>query len=166
VREATRQPLLIRDARSKDRHFVLETAQRLAAFGPPPWRSAAEIVAAEVRALDQFFDHPAAGSALLVAEGDDGGPLGFAYLESARDYFTGEAHGHLSIISVSSAGEGRGVGSALMQAAADWSRAKGFRRLTLNAFEGNARARSVYEHLGYRVETIRYVKMLDEDQGT
>jgi hypothetical protein len=33
----------------------------------------------------------------------------------------------------------------------------------LNAFDGNSRARAVYEHLGYRIETVRYVKLLDED---
>lgn len=156
----------VREATAKDRPFVRETARRLAAFGPPSWRTADEIVDAEVRVLDEFFDRPKAGSSLLIAERDESEPLGFAYLETARDYFTGEDHGHLSIISVSQTGEGQGVGRALMHAAAAWARASGFRRLTLNAFDGNARARAVYEHLGYQVETLRYVKLLDEVHET
>jgi RimJ/RimL family protein N-acetyltransferase len=32
--------------------------------------------------------------------------------------------------------------------------------LTLNVFAGNARARGVYERLGYAPETLRYVKAL------
>ena len=48
-----------------------------------------------------------------------------------------------------------------MRAAEDWARANGYSRLTLNVFEGNARARAVYEKFGYQVETIRYVKLID-----
>jgi RimJ/RimL family protein N-acetyltransferase len=36
-------------------------------------------------------------------------------------------------------------------------------RLTLNVFEGNARARRVYERAGFAVETVRYVKRLSRD---
>jgi len=75
-------------------------------------------------------------------------------------YFTGERHGHVSIIAVSEAGEGKGVGSTLMRAAEEWARSSGCGRLTLNVFEANGRARAVYERLGYRVETLRYVKVL------
>jgi GNAT superfamily N-acetyltransferase len=56
--------------------------------------------------------------------------------------------------------EGRGIGSALLQAAADWSRDQGFDRLTLSVFAGNRRAQNVYERHGFRPETARYVKTL------
>ena len=150
--------ITIRTATPADRDFVIETARRFAAFGPPPWRSAAEVVGGEVRCLDAFFDGGMQGSVLLIAEAD--GPAGFAFLEHATDYFTGERHGHLGMVAVTETAEGRGAGAALLGAAQAWSRAQGYTRLTLNVFEGNARARRVYERAGFRVETVRYTKQL------
>jgi GNAT superfamily N-acetyltransferase len=153
--------IVIRSATPADREFVLGTTPRLASFGPPPWRQAGEIVAGETRTLETFFASPPQGSALLIAEGAGGQPLGYMYLQSGQDYFTGERHGHVGIIAVALTGEGKGIGHALMLAAERWARSNGYRRLTLNVFEGNARARRVYEHLGYEVETMAYVKFLD-----
>ena len=149
----------IRAGTAADRDFVVETARRFAAFGPPPWRTAQEVVAGEVRCLDDFFDGGLQGSTLLVAE-EAGRPVGFAFLEHHTDYFTGDRHGHLGMIAVTEAAEGRGAGAALLHAAEEWTRAQGYAKLTLNVFEGNARARRAYERDGYLVETLRYVKHL------
>ena len=153
----------VRPARADDRAFVLATAVRLAEFGPPPWRTAEEVVAAESRVLHAFFDAsaPGEGIALLVAEGENGERLGFAYLETLIDYFDRRPHGHVAELAVAREAEGRGAAGALLEAAADWSRALGHRSLTLNVFEGNRHARAVYEKRGFRPETLRYVKTLD-----
>jgi GNAT superfamily N-acetyltransferase len=156
-----RREVRIRHARPEDEPFVLDTSARLAAFGPPAWRTAAELVEGERRTLRAYFASPPPGAALLVAEADDdGGPLGFVYLESQIDYFTQERHGHVGIIAVSAAAEGSGAGRTLMTAAEDWARAQGFARLTLNVFDGNDRARRLYERAGFLPETIRYTRML------
>ena len=84
---------------------------RLGAFGPPPWRTSDEIGEADARVVRAFFDDPPAGASLLVAE-SDGAPLGFIYLETLRDYFVGEEHGHVGILAVTEAAEGRGAGEA------------------------------------------------------
>jgi GNAT superfamily N-acetyltransferase len=150
----------IRPALPSDRAFVRAAADRLAAFGPPPWRPKEDVVDGERRTLEAFFAAPPAGSALLIAESEEGGPLGFTYLEQVQDYFTLEAHGHVGILVVTRAAEGTGVGRALLQAAEDWARERGYRTLALNVFEGNRGARAVYEHLGYVPETLRYIKVL------
>ena len=150
----------IRPAGPGDRAFVLATVLRLGDFGPPAWRTAAEIGEADARILRGFFERPAPGAALLVAE-EDGAALGFVYLEVLRDFFDGVEHGHVSVLAVARAAEGRGVGGALMRAAEDWARERGYGKLTLNVFEGNVRARAVYAHLAYRPETMRYIKFLD-----
>lgn len=149
----------IRPASIGDRDFVIETARRFAAFGPPPWRTPQEVVAGEVRCLDEFFDGGMRGSTLLIAD-EDGRPAGFAFLEHHTDYFNGDRHGHLGMIAVVKEAEGRGVGAALLQAADDWARAQGYAALTLNVFAGNDRARRVYERAGFTVETVKYVKPL------
>lgn len=152
--------LAIRPAGPGDRAFVLATVLRLGDFGPPPWRTPAEIGEADARILRGFFERPAPGAALLVAE-EDGAALGFVSLEVLRDFFDGAEHGHVSVLAVARDAEGRGVGGALMRAAEDWARERGYGKLTLNVFEGNARARAVYAHLAYRPETMRYIKFLD-----
>lgn len=149
----------VRPGRDDDRDFVIETARRFAGFGPPPWRTPHEIVGGEVRSLDEFFDRGLQGATLLVAE-SAGEPAGFAFLEHVTDYFTGERQGHLGMIAVAEAVEGHGIGAALLSAAEDWARTHQYSQLTLNVFEGNVRARRMYERAGYRVETLRYVKLL------
>lgn len=150
----------VRDGTAADRDFVIATAQRLAAFGPPPWRSADEVVAGEVRYLHEFFAGHLKGPLLLVATGADEQPIGFALLEPAVDYFSGESHAHLGMIAVTEAAEGTGASTALMRAAEKRARAQGFTKITLNVFEGNRRARRFYEKLGFAVEIVRYVKAL------
>jgi GNAT superfamily N-acetyltransferase len=154
-----RRAVAVRPATAGDRGFVLATARRLADFGPPPWRSVEDVVRREQRALAEFFDRPEPSSALYVAtRGDE--PLGFIFLTTADDYFTGEHVGHVDIIAVEERGEGQGVGGALMREAEQWGRARGYRRLTLNVFDRNDRARRIYEHLGWRPETLHYIKVL------
>ena len=158
--------VIVRDATVDDRDFVITTAVRLAEFGPPPWRTPNEIVTREQQALKDFFDRPVSGTALLIAGRPDGKQLGYVYLETHRDYFTAEQLAHVSTLAISESVEGTGVGSALMRAAEEWARAKGYQGLTLNVFEGNIRAREIYEHLGFRVETLHYVKALDGQSKT
>jgi ribosomal protein S18 acetylase RimI-like enzyme len=64
------------------------------------------------------------------------------------------------VLAVSDEAEGRGVGSALLDACESWARARGSDRLTLHAMVANTRARTLYERRGYVGELVRYVKML------
>jgi GNAT superfamily N-acetyltransferase len=155
--------IAVRPACASDREFVLATAERLSAFGPPPWRTPAEVVEGEAKTLRAFFEAQPKGTVLLVAEDESGTPLGFAYLETLRDYFLGTEHAHIGILSVAAEAEGRGAGGALLAAAEDWARGRGHDRLTLNVFERNARARAVYAHRDFHPESLRYVKILGEE---
>lgn len=150
----------VREAVPADREFILETADRLGEFGAPPWRTAGEIVAGEVRTLLRHFSSPAEGQALLVAEHPAGQRLGFVYVESLKDYFRGEMHGHVGILAVAGEAEGRGAGRALLEAAEAWAKSRGYGFMTLNVFDRNRRARKVYERAGYTAETLRYRKGL------
>jgi GNAT superfamily N-acetyltransferase len=100
------------------------------------------------------------GPVLRIAE-EDGVPLGFGFFEPAVDYFTDRPDGHVGMVAVTEAAEGRGAGAALMRAAEDWARRNAYPRLHLNVFDGNARARRFYERLGFAVETVRYVKTIE-----
>jgi ribosomal protein S18 acetylase RimI-like enzyme len=155
------QQVTVREARPEDQPFVLAAAERLGGGFPlPPWRSPQEIVAGEARTLHGFMESGDPGSKLLVAEDTQGNPLGFIFLETQEDYFTQTRYGHVGMLAVAEAAEGRGAGRALMAAAEAWGRKQAFAKLTLNVFESNHHARKVYEHIGYSPETLRYVKPL------
>ena len=93
---------------------------------------------------------------MLIAE-CDGTPAGCAYLVTLVDYFNERPHAHLSVLAVAKAAEGKGVGSALLEACAQWARNRGSDRLTLSALVTNDRARALYERKGFGGEYIRYV---------
>ncbi len=101
-----------------------------------------------------------ADRAVLVAIDPQGERLGFVHVETAVDFFTHERHGHISTIVVEAACEGRGVGTALIEAAEAWCGERGYRLLTLHVFEGNESARRLYERAGFSVDVIKYTKTL------
>ncbi len=162
--------MTIRQAAPADREFVLGLADRLVSFEVPPFRSKAEFADGDRRALAEWFarlpddSHAEAQSAeadqaLVIAE-VDGRPAGCAYLVTLIDFFTQQPHAHLSVLAVTAEAEGKGVGSALLDYAEAWARARGSARLTLNALVTNHRARAIYERRGFAGEYIRYHKTL------
>ena len=149
---------MIRPAAPADRAFVLNLAARLVdGFDPPGHRTRPELIEGDRRALEAWFDAPSnPDEAMLIAD-VDGTPAGVAYLVTLVDYFNQRPHAHLSVLAVEKPAEGRGVGSALLAACAQWARSKGSDRLTLSALVTYARARAHYERKGFGAEYIRYV---------
>ena len=88
------------------------------------------------------------------------GPLGFAFLEPAVDYFSGETHGHLGMIAVTRK-RPRGAASAraLMRAAEDWARAPRLSEAapSTSSTATGTRARST-SGSATRSRPLRYVK--------
>jgi ribosomal protein S18 acetylase RimI-like enzyme len=153
--------ITIRQAAEGDRTFILSLADRLADFDCPPWRSAQEIADGDRRALAEAIDSPSVDNGLFVAQ-LDGHPAGCLLMWTLDDYFTAERHAHISVIAVTRAAEGHGVGRALMNHAEQWARERGHSRITLSVFESNRRARALYERAGFHIEMRRYVKPLSE----
>lgn len=153
--------IAIRPATEADRAFILSLADRLADFDRPVWRRAEEIADGDRRALAGELDSPSEDNGLFVALLDQQ-PAGCLLLWTLEDYFTGKRHAHVSVIAVTRAAEGRGVGRALMEYAERWARARGHTRVTLSVFESNRRAQKLYEGAGFEVEMRRYSKQLSE----
>ncbi len=152
---------MIRRATPSDRAFVLNLAARLVdGFDAPSHRTKTELIEGDRRALEAWFDNPSQDDeAMLIAE-LDGRPAGCAFLVTLIDYFNERPHAHLSVLAVEKSAEGQGVGSALLDACAEWARSRGSDRLTLSALVSNNRARALYERKGFAGEYIRYVLSL------
>jgi ribosomal protein S18 acetylase RimI-like enzyme len=150
-----------RPASSSDQEFIVSLLPRLEEFGPPAWRNAAQMLDTDVQVLREALLNTSPETVIFIAEDDQGVSLGFIHLQSGKDYYYHEAHGHIANIIVAPGGEGRGIGRILMTKGEEWARSQGFRWLTLSVFAQNHRARELYERLGYGEDIMKYVKEID-----
>jgi putative acetyltransferase len=111
------------------------------------WRSVGE----ERRYLKAVRRYPHA--AVFVAERDDGAIIG--RLSLARDTHPASAHVADLGLMVAKDARRQGVGWALMEAAVEWARTSGVRKLELHVFPWNEPAIRLYERFGFEREGYR-----------
>ena len=111
------------------------------------WRSVGD----ERRYLKALRRYPHA--AVLVAESDDGTLVG--RLSVARDTHPASAHVADLGLMVAQTARRQGVGRALLEAAVDWARGAGIRKLELHVFPWNEAAIALYERFGFEREGYR-----------
>ena len=150
----------IRPASIRDQAFIISLLPRLEEFGPPSWRDASQMLATDIQVLNDTLINTPPGTVIFIAEDDQGVALGFIHLQTGKDYYYQETHGHIANIIVAPEGEGRGIGRVLIEKGEEWARLQGFRWLTLSVFAQNLRAREVYQRLGYGEDIMKYVKEL------
>lgn len=152
--------MLIRRANPADADAILALVPRLASsFTPPPWREPAAMTATDLDVIAEALRSVGDDPAVFVAE-VDGDVAGFVHVRSLEDYYRRRCHGHVADLVVAPAFEGRGVATALLARAEEWSRAQGYDWMTIGVFEENARAERLYQKLGYRRDVIRLLKPL------
>ena len=150
----------LRAAVPADAPFLTSVTLRLGGVPLPPWRTAAEVAAADLRQMLAALHDPHARFLLLIAETTHNDPLGCVFATIEGDFFTGRPGAHVEVLAVRAEAEGKGVARLLLEAAEDWARQQGFDHVTLNVLVGNAHARAVYERIGYGAESVRYRKSL------
>jgi RimJ/RimL family protein N-acetyltransferase len=111
------------------------------------WRSAGD----ERRFLKALRRYPHA--AVFVAEHDDGTLVG--RLSIGRDPHPASTHVADVGLMVALGARRQGVGTALLQAAIDWAREAGVRKLELHVFPWNEPAIALYEAFGFEREGYR-----------
>ena len=77
-------------------------------------------------------------------------PAGCLWLTEAIDQRSGEKQAYVFLLYVAPQHRHRGLGTALMQHAQQWAKAKGYGQVSLQVFEDNAAAVRLYEKLGYQ----------------
>ena len=111
------------------------------------WRSPAD----ERRYLKALRRYPHA--AVFVGEAEDGELV--ARLSLARDTHPASSHVADLGLMVAKNYRGRGVGTALLDTAAEWAKANGVRKLELHVFPWNEPAIALYEKFGFEREGFR-----------
>ena len=140
------RPAVPGDARAMAESFAAVAEERDGIATEPP-------VDIEERAA--LFARSMDGSVVAVAGGRI---VGFLHVEASRHGF-----GEFGML-VDRDWRGRGVGSALIQAAIGWARSQGLHKLCLEVFAHNAAAIAVYRKSGF-VEEGRRVKQYRRANG-
>lgn len=151
----------IRLADADDDDFILGLVPRFVeGFDLPPWRRRGECAEGVRLDIARHLSEQPPGSHVFVAENDDGERVGFLHLLLVKDFFTAAQNCHISDLAVARAHDGKGVGTALLAYAERWAREHKCRHLQLAVFEGNHRARELYERSGFATEVLRMMKPL------
>jgi ribosomal protein S18 acetylase RimI-like enzyme len=150
--------LRIRPYVPDDRAFVLSLAPRLA-IGMQPWRDLKLWLATVESWLTESINQHTQKTMVLIAEDEEGERVGFATV-SHSTHFTGQPQAYIGELAASEAVEGRGVGTALVEACEQWARQQGYTLLTLTTGAANTRALDFYHHLGFHNEDISLTKSL------
>jgi L-phenylalanine/L-methionine N-acetyltransferase len=111
------------------------------------WRSAGD----ERRYLKALRRYPHA--AVLVAEREDGTLVG--RLSIGRDPHPASTHVADVGLMVAADARRQGVGTAMLDAAVDWARGAGVRKIELHVFPWNGAAIKLYEAFGFEREGFR-----------
>jgi GNAT superfamily N-acetyltransferase len=146
-----------------DRAFIRGLNLRLSGVINAPAHSKEEIVAFQDRFTDSAWADDKADAATFVAVGKDGRRLGYVNVRESTDEIADERCGYVALLAVVAEAEGKGVGQSLLHAAERWSKDMGFSRVALDVFASNDRGRRFYETAGFRPETIRVIKRLQQD---
>jgi GNAT superfamily N-acetyltransferase len=153
-------PYRLRQAGPADRSFCDALTDRLLIGSQGTGRSDLELNHFARLCLDDAFINPAEPSLTLIAETADLQPLGFVHAISGLDQIADGPYAYISLLAVRAEAEGLGIADRLLEAAEDWARDNGFRRLALDVFHGNDRARQFYQRRGFLAETLHLTRCL------
>ncbi|MEO6456138.1 MAG: GNAT family N-acetyltransferase [Ginsengibacter sp.] len=154
--------ITVRKASQVDATFIAQHAHRLLDFKLPEWRKdeREDMVKADIHHITKALRTDDADDCVFIAEDETAKPIGFLRVVMQTDYYTGEQHAHVNDIVVITEAQGKGAGKLLLEKADEWAEDRQARWITLNVFNENFRARSVYEKAGYEIEWIKYLKHL------
>jgi GNAT superfamily N-acetyltransferase len=150
--------LRVRPYVPNDRDFVLSLASRLA-IGMQPWRDLKLWLTTVEGWLAESINQHNQKTLVLIAEDEQGERSGFATV-SHSTHFTGQRQAYIGELATSETAEGRGVGSALVQACEQWAREQGYTLLAVSTGAANTRALKFYHHLGFHDEDVTLTKLL------
>lgn len=139
---------------------IMALLPRLAAFELPSQRNPEDLWRSDAAMMDRWFDGAAPDVRVLAATDDQNALAGIAMLSLKPELLSQAPSAHLEALAVAPDFEGRGVGSALLDACHARARDEGARSITLHVFDTNHRANQLYHRKGYAPELHRCIKWL------
>jgi GNAT superfamily N-acetyltransferase len=155
-----RLPVRVRPYVPADYVFVLSLAPRLTE-GVAPWIGAVRMQKTVEQALAADIDAISETSTILIADDQDGRRLGFLTISLQRHY-TGFAEAYIRNLAVGENAMRLGVGTALIEAAVAWTKARAVEYVGLHTGVRNSGARVFYEQLGFVEESVKLVKSVSD----
>ena len=142
----------IRPATAADEVAVTALADRLCE-GVARWRDSEAVLSAVRGWVQSSLDtREDPGHAVLVAELNRE-VVGFVTV-SPSHHWSGEPEASIGELVVGRQAEGRGIGRALVEAAMTGARESGYTRISVSTGAANARARALYQFLGFEDEDV------------
>lgn len=89
-----------------------------------------------------------------------GTPIGCLWLGNSIDQISGDRHSHIFLIYVVPDYRRQGIGSALMQTAENYAKARGDRHITLQVFSTNKIAQTLYHQRDFQPHSLLLRKPL------
>jgi ribosomal protein S18 acetylase RimI-like enzyme len=90
-------------------------------------------------------------------------PVACLWLGTAIDQVKGWRYPHIFLLYVRPAHRRQGIGSALIDYAESWARARGNRQIGLQVFQHNEPALQLYTKLGYQPQALSMVKPIEQE---
>ena len=89
-------------------------------------------------------------------------PVACLWMGNSIDQVRGDRYAHIFLLYVTPQHRRRGIGTALMNRAQDWAKARGDRQISIQVFQGNQSAINLYRRLGYQTWSLLMVKPLGD----
>lgn len=152
----------IRSAIDSDLDQLLELVKRLGELELLPQRDSTMFWEGDAQGIKEWAAKKDPNREILVAAADDDATvLGFIMFVFTQDWLSHEANVYIDALAVSDRAEGLGIGKGLLLAVEAVAKERGIRLLSLQVVGTNARARRLYQKMGYTEEVIRNTKFLD-----
>lgn len=151
--------LIIRAAQKSDHAFILELSPYLAEVAQLEWHSEQVIQAMQYDYITEMLAESSQPNATFIAE-YNGVSLGFIHVRTIKDSISGELSGTVPLLAVSPSSQGMGTGKSLIEHAQNWVKNLGCRLLHLEVFANNKKAKSFYQNLGFKAETVHMIKTI------
>lgn len=87
-------------------------------------------------------------------------PIACLWVGTAIAQLNGDRHAHVFLLYVDPAHRRQGIGKALMAQAEQWAQARGDRQISLQVFQTNQPAVTLYQQLGYQVQSLWMAKAI------
>lgn len=86
---------------------------------------------------------------------------GCLWMGTATDQVSGLRHAHIFLLYVQPEHRRKGLGRSLMHQAETWAKQRGDRQISLQVFQHNSAALSLYQDLGYQPQSVALIKPLN-----